>query len=94
MVKFYSGDCGFPVDTDGTPGDLLAEQLRRTALDFAQDLKRALQTGSLGYHSSCMLSGMTSDHLNVVADQPTPQNIVRAVDSFVRDITALTTEDH
>ncbi|MFN6553751.1 hypothetical protein ACP6C7_29145 [Mycolicibacterium septicum] len=92
MVKFYSGDCGQPYDTDGTPGDLLAEKLRRTTLDFAQDLKQALATGALGYHSSCMLGGMTTDLLNVVAGNPTPASIVKAVDSFVDDINALTAE--
>jgi hypothetical protein len=93
VVKFYSGDCGQPVGTDGTPGDLLAEKLRRTALDFAHDLKQALETGSLGYHSGCMLSHGTSDILNVVAEEPTRKHIALACYSFAKDIDRLTAED-
>lgn len=83
MVKFIHGDCGQPIGTvDGTDGDLLAKKLEIMIGQFCGDMRRALETGMLGYRSSSMLGGSTQDALNVVADDPSPTNIVAACDSF------------
>lgn len=83
MVKFIHGDCGQPIGTvDGTEGDLLAKKLELMIGHFCADMKRALETGMLGYRSSSMLDGSTQDALNVVADDPSPENIVAACDKF------------
>lgn len=83
MVKFIHGDCGQPIGTvDGTDGDLLAKKLEIMIGQFCDDMKRALETGMLGWRSSSMLDLGTQDALNAVADDPSPSNIVAACDEF------------
>jgi hypothetical protein len=81
-VKFYYGDCGQPHATDGTPGDLLAEQLRRITLDFCADLKHAVTNGPGYRHSGCMLNLLTQDAIDAVGHAPTPETIATACDSL------------
>jgi hypothetical protein len=82
VVEFSYGDCGQPLGTTGTPGDLLARKLEIMSAQFARDMKIALETGQLGWRSSSMLGTNTDDALNEVAANPTTESIIAACESY------------
>ena len=81
-MRFYYTVCGHLVGCDDPTFDLAAEQARRRKAAFDADMAIAIETGKFVYRSSSPLNIDTKDALNVVAGDPSPENIWKAQQSF------------